>query len=127
MDSLENENGNGFAGIDGLEVTADPYIDPARRAKIIRRNGDGVSKIRVAEVQNADDLAFAIRFAMDHRLYKMSKSGGVTDAKVADVIQALGAAAVSFMEEHQPKAELEHPISKLGQGDVMNPYSFIGK
>lgn len=111
----------------GVEVTATPYIDVDRRQEIVRREDGATTKVIVAATQDADGLAFAVRFLMDHRLYKASKTGGVTEEKVFDVLQASAAATASFIKEHFPEEKEADPakISQLATGVVKNPFDFV--
>ncbi len=95
---------------------------------VYRIKGGGTSVVQASAIQDVDDLAYAMGFLANHRLYKMSKDGGVTLEKAEAVAQAFLFAAERFSEEVIDPlggAEDDGRISNLGDGEVKNPYDFI--
>lgn len=111
-------------------------ISNERRREIVRRDG-GVTKIVVASTKDAEGLTFAIRFLMDHYLYKLSKADGVTADAIRETFSASADAAVSFMqdiaephgvdldESDEPVDMRQQAVSGLGDGTVKNPYDYL--
>ncbi len=95
---------------------------------VYRINGGGTSVVQASAIQDVDDLAYAMGFLANHRLYKMSKNGGVTLEKAQEVAQAFLFAAERFNEEVIDRLSGEYAsnrISNLGDGEVKNPYAFV--
>ena len=114
------------------------------RSRLIDRRPPGKTIIEMAAMSGPTSLAFAVRFAMDHYTYKRSKSGGVKQATVSDVLYAVEAAVMTYVEEviegndlsvpddmdvieENPEYDERRPISELGEGKSKNPYDFIVK
>ncbi len=96
--------------------------------EIVYRINFGTSVVQASAIKDVDDLAYAMGFLANHRLYKMSKNGGVTLEKAQDVAQAFLFAAERFSEEVTDRLRGEYAskrISNLGDGEVQNPYDFI--
>jgi len=109
-------------------------ISQERRREIVRRDG-GTTLIVAAATKDQEGLAFAVRFLMDHYLYKMSKSAGVNgdgirataeaarvgiQSYIVDIARPMG---VDLLTEDEPVEA--RPVSGLGEGTVKNPYDYI--
>ncbi len=97
-------------------------------SKIVYRLDGGTSVVQASAINDVDDLAYAIGFLANHRLYKMSKVGGVTLEKAEYVAQAFLEAAERFNEEVIARLggeDAPQRISNLGAGEVKNPYAFV--
>ncbi len=95
--------------------------------KIVYRINGGTSVVQASAIHSAADLAYAMGFLANHRLYKLSKSGGVTKDKAQAVADAFREAAERFEVEVVDRLdppEMEGAISDLGIGRVVNPYDF---
>ncbi len=100
-----------------------------RKAIVYRIKGGGTSVVQASAIRDADELAYAMGFLAHHRLYKMSKGGGVTPANAAKVAQAFLAAAEEFSANviKPLSGDIDEPdvISALGEGEVLNPFGFV--
>ncbi len=97
-------------------------------SKIVYRINSSTSVVEAAAIKNVEDLAYAMGFLANHRLYKMSKHGGVTVEKAEEVATAFIGAAQRFADEvlgRLDPEEMTGTISDLGLGKVVNPYDFI--
>ncbi len=97
-------------------------------SKIVYRIGGSTSVVEAAAIKNVEDLAYAMGFLANHRLYKMSKTGGVTVENAEAVATAFIGAAQRFADEVLGRLEPEEmagTISDLGLGKVINPYAFV--
>lgn len=99
-----------------------------RRKAIIYRSDGSTTTVQASAIQDTEELAYAIGFLAHHRLYKMSKGGGVSVGKAQDVAAAFMMAAETFQVDvidplmgKKPKGQ----ISALGGGKVENPFAFI--
>jgi hypothetical protein len=115
------------------------YIPKNDRNRIVGRPdgklGSGTTVVQCAEIRTGEQLAFAIRFLLDHYLYKHSKVGGVTGENVNTVRVALIAAGNSFEDDIGVDYDLDDPlaggdgaaqeISGLGKGVIKNPYDYL--
>ncbi len=97
---------------------------------IIYRINGGTSVVQASAIKNPEDLAYAMGFLANHRLYKMSKGGvGVTKHNAQAVATAFKDAAERFQMEVVDRLDppaMEGTISQLGIGEVVNPYDYIG-
>jgi len=100
----------------------------ARRKAIIYRGDGFTTTVQASAIQDTEELAWALGFLAHHRLYKMSKRGGVNAENAHAVAAALELAAEAFqadvidpLTEKQPEGR----ISGLGSGKVENPFQFI--
>ncbi len=96
--------------------------------KMIYRINGGTTVVEAAQMKHEGNLAYALGFLANHRLYKMSKNGGVTMKKAQAVIAEMSKAVLRFEEEvvfALGGQEEMKTISKLGKGEVVNPYSFV--
>lgn len=105
------------------------------RSRIVTRDGTPNTRVYAAQIQTADELAYAIRFLTDHFIYKRSKA---LCSPNREAIKQAGAALVHATDSlfHDvakpngvdsfgtPKAE-EKPISRLGEGVIVNPYDLV--
>lgn len=103
----------------------------ARRTAIIYRADGSTSVVQASAIQNVDELAYAIGFLAHHRLYKMSKDGGVSAGKALEVAIAFMLAAEAFQADvldviSPPVVPVPDRISDLGAGTVKNPFGFVG-
>lgn len=109
-----------------------------RRSEIATRKGTGgETRVVLAQLRDEDELAFAIRYAMDHYTYKRSKgSEGTTQKTVTEVANAVAKAAESYMtdvtdpldlnfEPEEAPADDQGPVSGLGSKIIRNPYGYI--
>ncbi len=96
--------------------------------KIVYRLPGGISVVQASAIKDVEDLAYAIGFLANHRLYKMSKDGGVKLEEAEAVSQAFFLAAERFEEEVIARlggGATPNRISNLGAGEVKNPYLFV--
>ncbi len=102
-------------------------MSETKENEIVYRIFGGTSVVQASAIQDVDDLAYAMGFLANHRLYKMSKGGGVTLEKAQEVAQAFLFAAERFSEEVVDRLSGDVPsrISNLGDGEVKNPYDFV--
>ena len=114
-------------------------VSPARRKAIVSRGkgGAGITQVTAAELQNEAELAFAVRFLMDHYTYKRSKSAGVTAGPVSEAWRAVCEAANNFADEvatpngitpdgAEAAAKPATPVvSELGSGKIVNPFNYV--
>ena len=105
------------------------FPSKARRQAIVARSDGYTTRVGAAAIQSADELAYAIGFLAHHRLYKMSKTGGVTVEKAREVagamVIALEAFESSVIDRLEGKARPDQ-ISGLGDKTVRNPFGFVG-
>ena len=98
---------------------------------VYRREGSGTTVVQASNIKDQDDLAYAMGFLANHKLYKMSKANGEVDLENAlEVAEALEGAAARFAAEVLDRlnpSEMEGTISNLGLGEVTNPYGFVEK
>lgn len=115
-------------------------VSRERRKAIVSRGkgGPGVTQVTAAECTDEAELAFAIRFLMDHFTYKRSKGEGVNAAAIQSAASALRAAVEAYKDEvaapmgvsisgvslaaPAPKTPV---VSELGSGKVRNPFDYI--
>ncbi len=97
------------------------------RKKIVYRI-DGVrSVVQASAITDVEELAYAMSFLAHHRLYKMSKSGGVNIINAEEVADAFLVASDAFaadVTDVLSGAQGER-ISDLGDGVVTNPFKFV--
>lgn len=104
----------------------DVRIPKEDRQRIVTRLPGGVSVIRAAEIQNPDQLAYAIRFLTDHYTYKRSKDLGAVNMTAAEeAAQAAEVAALSFSLEVLGIEEGAEPVSGLAEGKIVNPFAYV--
>ncbi len=97
---------------------------------IVYRINNGTSIVQASAIKDVDDLAYAMGFLANHRLYKMSKDDGVTLENAQEVAHSFLFAAERFSEEVTDRLSGEYAsnrISNLGDGEVKNPYAFVPK
>lgn len=114
-------------------------VSAARRRAIVGRLDGGTTRVTAAELQGEDELAFAVRFLMDHYVYKRSKASGDISAKGAqEAVSGVLAALDNFVNEvaepqgidiSVPVAEEEEvatpAVSGLGAGVIRNPFDYL--
>ena len=99
-----------------------------RRDAIIYRKDGYTTTVQASAIKDTEELAYAIGFLAHHRLYKMSKQGGVNPEKAQGVAAAFMMAAEAFQAEVIDPLSGKKPkdrISDLGGGKVENPFRFI--
>ena len=99
-----------------------------RRKAIIYRSDGSTTVVQASAIRNVEELAYALGFLAHHRLYKMSKSGGVTVEKAQAVADAFVLAAEEFQANVIDRVvgkEPEDRLSDLGARKVVNPFMFI--
>ncbi len=100
-------------------------------SKMIYRLHGSTTVVQASAIKSVEDLADAAGFLANHRLYKMSKGpGGVTVENAQAVLSGLIEAAQRFQEEVLDKlngVDEMNTISRLGEGEVTNPWEFVGK
>ena len=99
-----------------------------RRNAIIYRKDGYTTTVQASAIKDIEELAYAIGFLAHHRLYKMSKEGGVNQDKAQGVAAAFMLAAEAFQRDvidplcgKRPK----NRISSLGDRKVSNPFTFV--
>jgi hypothetical protein len=111
-------------------------VSSERRRQIVQRFDGGVSRITAAEIQNADELAFAIRWLADHFMYKRSKVHGVNSDAASQTFAGIDAGLASFLIDvvdaagltlqcPEDEVAVHQPVSQLGQGVVRNPFHYL--
>lgn len=105
-------------------------MSEATTSSIVYRIAGQKSVVEAAAIKDTEDLAYAIGFLMNHRLYKMSKAAGSVSLKDAETVaMSLLEANTRFNEEViEPlggNLDISGYISGLGRGEVVNPYSFV--
>lgn len=120
------------------QYEVDPYIDTTRRQAIVGRLDGSTSRVTAASLATPEELAYAIRFLMDHFTYKRSKVGGVKADVVTEVGKAVASAFASYnddvassvgvdlfvADDEKPEPDDRTPISRLGEGEITNPFVF---
>ncbi len=99
------------------------------RKKIVYRIAGSRSVVQASSITNPEELAYGMSFLAHHRLYKMSKSGGVGIKNAEIVAKAFSAAAEAFaadVTDALKGVRTGDRISDLGRGTVDNPYGFVG-
>ena len=99
-----------------------------RRDAIIYRKDGFTTTVQASAIKDTEELAWALGFLAHHRLYKMSKKGGVNPEKAQEVAAAFMLAAEAFQAEVIDPLTGKKPkdrISNLGGGKVENPFRFI--
>ena len=99
-----------------------------RRDAIIYRKDGYTTTVQASAIKDTEELAYAIGFLAHHRLYKMSKQGGVNPEKAQEVAAAFMLAAEAFQVDVIDPLSGKKPkgrISDLGGGKVENPFRFI--
>lgn len=112
-------------------------VTPSRRKDIVQRIRPGQTAIVAASLKDPSELAFAVRFLMDHFTYKRSKQAGVTSETAsaaynavmdalenyeAEVAMPLGIDIVVYAGEEKKDTPV---VSQLGNGKITNPYNFV--
>lgn len=107
----------------------DVRIPTDARKRIVGRQDGSTTRITCAAISNPAELAYAIRFLMDHVTYKASKGngGGVNTAAAKTSLDALKAAGDSFAAEvlKMGTVDTKKPVSGLGEGSVTNPFNYV--
>ncbi len=99
-------------------------------SKLIYRINGGTTVVQASAMKAEGDLAYAIGFLANHRLYKMSKGKGVSAKNAQIVLNEMAEACERFNEEVVNVLTGEEEmttISRLGKGEVTNPWNFVGK
>ncbi len=99
-----------------------------RRKAIVYRKDGCTTTVQASAIKDAEELAWAIGFLAHHRLYKMSKGGGVSAENASEVAMAFMAAAEAFQAEVMDPlmgSNKTEQISELGAGEVKNPFWFV--
>ncbi len=97
-------------------------------SKLIYRINGGTTVVQASAMKANGDLAYAIGFLANHRLYKMSKGKGVSVKDALSVLDEMAEACKRFDEEIVAAltgAGEMTTISKLGKGEVTNPFVFV--
>ncbi len=103
-------------------------MSETKAKEIVYRIDGGKSVVQASAIKDVDALAYAMGFLANHRLYKMSKQGGVTLENAQEVAKAFLFAAERFGEEVLERlggGPISNRISNLGDGEVKNPYAFV--
>jgi hypothetical protein len=114
-----------------------PYISSDRRKAIVYRINGGTSVVQASALKDGEELAYAMRFLIDHFVYKRSKSTGTVNASaVQEAYNALLSASGTFVKDVADPQGIAldfptlpatpEPISHLGSGEIINPYNFAG-
>ncbi len=97
-------------------------------SKMIYRINGGTTVVQASAMKEEGDLAYALGFLANHRLYKMSKGKGVSVKDARTILNEMAEACVRFDEEIVDAltgdGEMK-TISRLGRGEVTNPFVFV--
>lgn len=98
---------------------------------IIYRIDVGTTVVQASAIRDVEDLAYAMGFLANHKLYKMSKADDEVSLENAlEVAEAFEMASARFGAEVLDRLSpsgMEGTISNLGSGEVTNPYVFVDK
>ncbi len=103
--------------------------DEDTRKQIVFRIGGSKSVVQASAITNPEELAYGMSFLAHHRLYKMSKVGGVNVKNAELVAKSFQAAAEQFSADVTDAlngVNRSVRVSDLGRGTVANPYEFVG-